>query len=273
LRKIAHQPRIVDRQPPEFGGGHVRPPQEFLDLRCTDIPFLLRVAEYDPVLFFKSYLSRKNPTTMKWSMEPGAQRAALAALMAEQGVSFAELSRVIGRNAAYLQQYVRRGVRASWPSATGRCSRLSSACPRRGWAGARPRGWSEIPRIDVAPRQVRDGWWRTRRRGNPLRCRRRCCGNWACALPRHHDPGRRRFDVADACPTATRSSSTATAAKCAGKGGIFVMRLDGVLMVKRLRAAVGGIEVVSDNPAYPLRLLPARDVDVVGRVAWLSRAI
>jgi phage repressor protein C with HTH and peptisase S24 domain len=57
------------------------------------------------------------------------------------------------------------------------------------------------------------------------------------------------------------------------RGGIFVLRLDGVLMVKRLRSAVGGVEIVSDNPAYPPRVVPARAIDVVGRVAWLSRAI
>jgi phage repressor protein C with HTH and peptisase S24 domain len=49
--------------------------------------------------------------------------------------------------------------------------------------------------------------------------------------------------------------------------------MDGVLMVKRLRTAVGGVEVGSDNPAYPPRVVPAREIEVIGRVAWLSRAI
>jgi phage repressor protein C with HTH and peptisase S24 domain len=57
------------------------------------------------------------------------------------------------------------------------------------------------------------------------------------------------------------------------RGGIFVLRMDGVLMVKRLRTAVGGVEVGSDNPAYPPRVVPAREIEVIGRVAWLSRAI
>jgi repressor LexA len=58
-----------------------------------------------------------------------------------------------------------------------------------------------------------------------------------------------------------------------GRGGVFVIRLDGELMVKRLRVGVGGIELVSDNPDWETRLVAARDLDVVGRVAWLGRAV
>jgi phage repressor protein C with HTH and peptisase S24 domain len=58
-----------------------------------------------------------------------------------------------------------------------------------------------------------------------------------------------------------------------GKNAIYVLRLDGTLMVKRLRMAVGGVEVVSDNPAYPVLLRRAGEIEVIGRVAWLSRAL
>src|SRR5207244_2227355 len=34
-------------------------------------------------------------------------------------------------------------------------------------------------------------------------------------------------------------------------GGVLVVRVDGVLLVKWLRRAVGGVELVSDNPDYP----------------------
>jgi len=36
---------------------------------------------------------------------------------------------------------------------------------------------------------------------------------------------------------------------------------------------VGGIEVISDNPDWETRMVSARALDVVGRVAWLGRAI
>ena len=42
-------------------------------------------------------------------MEASDPRAALAAMVARSGASYAALSRLIGRNAAYLQQFVTRG--------------------------------------------------------------------------------------------------------------------------------------------------------------------
>ncbi len=58
-----------------------------------------------------------------------------------------------------------------------------------------------------------------------------------------------------------------------GGGGIFVLRIDGAILVKRLRACVGGVEVASDNPGYATRVRARGDVDVIGRVAWMSRAL
>jgi repressor LexA len=45
------------------------------------------------------------------------------------------------------------------------------------------------------------------------------------------------------------------------------------VMVKRLRALGAEVEVVSDNPDFAPRLCPAEDVEVIGRVVWLSRAL
>jgi phage repressor protein C with HTH and peptisase S24 domain len=57
------------------------------------------------------------------------------------------------------------------------------------------------------------------------------------------------------------------------RGAIHVARIGGELVVKRLRKAVGGIEVVSDNPDYPAVIRKPAEVEVVGRVVWLSRAV
>jgi phage repressor protein C with HTH and peptisase S24 domain len=59
------------------------------------------------------------------------------------------------------------------------------------------------------------------------------------------------------------------------RDGIHVIRIDGVLMVKRLAPAPGGrLSVLSDNPAYPswLDRDPA-EVQVVGRVVWVGRRL
>ena len=33
------------------------------------------------------------------------------------------------------------------------------------------------------------------------------------------------------------------------------------------------LEIVSDNPAYALRIVPVVETEVIGRVVWLSRAL
>src|SRR5882757_6872381 len=57
-----------------------------------------------------SNLSRKIPTAIGSDMDMSDPRSALDALVVESGVSYAALSRMIRRNDAYLQQFVRRGT-------------------------------------------------------------------------------------------------------------------------------------------------------------------
>jgi repressor LexA len=206
-------------------------------------------------------------------MDADAQRAALAALMAEQGASFAELSRVIGRNAAYLQQYVKRGS----PRELAERDRARLAAyfgVAEAQLGGRPNEVNvEVPRIDVGASAGPGGLVDAEDRRQPF------------AFPpallrqlgvRTSAASMIRVEGDSMSPTLEDGDEILVnrdEQRVSGRGGIFVLRVEGVLMVKRLRAAVGGIEMVSDNPAYPLRLLPARDVDVVGRVAWLSRSI
>ena len=60
------------------------------------------------------------------------------------------------------------------------------------------------------------------------------------------------------------------------KDGIYVIRTDGGLQVKRLQVevAVGRLSILSDNKQYdPQRGVRPEDVAVVGRVIWLGRQI
>ena len=60
--------------------------------------------------------------------------------------------------------------------------------------------------------------------------------------------------------------------------GIYVLRLDGQLIVKRVQRLPGAqLRVTSTNPAYEpftidLRSLPS-DFDIVGKVVWYGRVI
>ncbi|MEI9849673.1 MAG: S24 family peptidase [Sphingomonas sp.] len=57
------------------------------------------------------------------------------------------------------------------------------------------------------------------------------------------------------------------------RAALFVLRIDGAVMVKRLRALGGDVEVLSDNPAFAPRLCGAEEVEVIGRVVWLGRSL
>lgn len=206
-------------------------------------------------------------------MEPDAQRAALARLMDEQGRSFAELSRVIGRNAAYLQQYLKRGTpRVLAEEDRGMLARYMGV-PEAVLGGPAADNAVEVARIDVRASAGPGGLVDGEARRQP--------GMFPPAMLRQLGvrPGA-------ASMIAVQGDSMAPLLEdgdeilvdgdqrvVRGRGGVFVVRIEGELMVKRLRPAVGGIDVVSDNPAYAVRFVRMGEVEVLGRVAWLGRAL
>jgi repressor LexA len=59
-----------------------------------------------------------------------------------------------------------------------------------------------------------------------------------------------------------------------GRGAIYVLRIDGTLVVKRVVRAGDRLKISSDNPDYPaLPDCDADDVEIIGKVVWLSRAL
>ena len=63
------------------------------------------------------------------------------------------------------------------------------------------------------------------------------------------------------------------------RDGIYVLRLDGTLLVKRLQKLPGGIiEVSSDNRSYKpfvlkLEEMEGQDMAIIGRVVWIGRKV
>ncbi len=206
-------------------------------------------------------------------MEADAQRAALAALMEQQGRGFAELSRVIRRNPAYLQQYLKRGTPRMLAEADrGRLARYMGV-PEAMLGGRGADNVIEVVRLDVGA-SAGPG---------------RLVGEEALRQPGLFSPAMlRQLGVRPEAASMVRVEGDSMsplledgdeilvdrARRTVGRGGgIFVLRLDGELMVKRLRLAVGGVELVSDNPAYPVRFVKAGEIEVLGRVSWLGRAL
>jgi len=208
-------------------------------------------------------------------METMDPRAVLMTLVAERGESLAALSRLIGRNAAYLQQFVQRGS----PRALNERDRRRLAAylgideARLGApeATANADASIRIARYDAAASAgagalVDSGW----QRGgeaidaavlNRLRVRPSdasiITATGDSMLPTIADGDEMLVNTADRTPGA--------------RGGIYVLRIDGTLAVKRVARQADGWRITSDNPAYP----PMRPeaVEIIGRVVRLMRTL
>jgi repressor LexA len=205
-------------------------------------------------------------------MESHEQRAALAALAAERGVSLARLSRLLGRNAAYVQQFIARGTPRLLPERERRM--LADYLDVADAALGGPAGLLAVQRFDVAASAGPGGMAEIDLPDRP----------W------HLDPALLlklgvRGQAASMIRVAGESMEPTLldgdeilvdgdAREVPRGGGIFVLRHDGVLMVKRLRPVGANVDVVSDNPSAPTMLaVPRTGIAVIGRVAWVSRCL
>ncbi len=219
-------------------------------------------------------------------------RAVLAAIIQERGEDYSSLSRLIGRNAAYIQQFIKRGVpRRLAEEDRRRLSRYLSipeerlGGPRRTTvalmaaeaADARVGDLVLVPRLDVqasaghgaltmeetpvARLGFHPGWLREITGGSPAGLSIiRVSGD--SMMPTLADGDEILVDRGDAADRL--------------RDGIYVLRVDDTLMVKRLalNPAARSITIVSDNPAYPTWADhdPAQ-IEVIGRAVWAGRRI
>ncbi len=207
-------------------------------------------------------------------------RAALARLIEERGEDFAGLSRLLGRNPAYVQQFIKRGSPRRLAEADRRILARYFDVDEAllGAPEAAPgRGLRPVPRLDVdasAGAGAFDGderggghiafdpaWLRRVARGAPdqLSIIRVAGDSMAPTLADGDDI------LVDRGDSAARL-----------RDGIYVLRIDDALVVKRiaLNPAARKVSIRSDNPAYPG--WPDCDpgaVDIVGRVVWAGRRI
>jgi phage repressor protein C with HTH and peptisase S24 domain len=199
-------------------------------------------------------------------------REVLAALIERGGTSYAALSRLIGRNAAYLQQFVTRG---SPRRLAERDRRLLAAyfgvseAMLGAEAGDSPA--VTVSRLDVAASAGGGALVDAEPRLGELGLDPRLVARL----------GARPADLS-LIRTAGRSMEPTIAdgdellvdrgdRRVGSRGGIFVIRLDDMLMVKRVSRRPGGYRVASDNPEFATTETDA--LDVIGRVVWLSRAL
>lgn len=213
-------------------------------------------------------------------------RDTLERLMTERGDSSVSLSRLLGRNAAYVQQFIKRGVPKKLDEEDRRTLARYYGVPEASLGGpvevaptasARKRsGLISIPQLtigasagpgslpgeeQIAARFGFDAAWLRRLTATP---------DLVSAI---------RVEGDSMMPTLNDGDDILVDRGDAGdrlRDGIYVIRIDDALNVKRLamNPAARTVTVRSDNPAYPSwpDLAPAR-VDVIGRVIWVGRKV
>jgi phage repressor protein C with HTH and peptisase S24 domain len=209
-------------------------------------------------------------------------RETLQRLCAEREVDFAGLSRLVGRNPAYIQQFVRRGTPRRLPETERRVIADFFGVPESLLGGPAPAGPLTDGMIAV-----------------PLLGVRAAAGAGSVVndeRPRAHmsfdQAWLRRLTSAKAdqlsllqvsgdsmAPTLTdgdellidRSDSAERL-----RDGVYVMRIEDMLVVKRLtlHPVTRRVTVQSDNPSYAdWPDCDPSELDIIGRVIWTGRRV
>lgn len=209
------------------------------------------------------------------------QRAALERLIEEGRYGYAGLSRLIGKNAAYIQQFVKRGVPRKLDDIDARrLARFFGVSPEE--LGVEPVRNPEddlvkVPRYEIGASAGHGAlhdrdllhshvafdpkwlWELCKKSSAPLAFIRVQGDSMAPTLDHGDDILVDESDRADRL-----------------RDGIYVLRRDETLMVKRIAVSPMGRSVVvqSDNPAYPdWPDCDLAELEILGRVIWAGRKV
>jgi phage repressor protein C with HTH and peptisase S24 domain len=210
-------------------------------------------------------------------------RALLERLIRERGEDYAGLSRLIGRNPAYVQQYIKRGSPKRLAEEDRRLLARYFGIDEAllGALGGEERGEEPglvpVPRLDV---RVSAG-------AGALAGEERLLGRIAfdqAWLRRMRIADRKKLSLIrvegdSMTPTLSDGDEILVDGGNAAprvRDGIYVLRIEDALVVKRvaLNPASRRLSITSDNEAYPS--WPDCDpaaVDLVGRVVWVGRRL
>ena len=212
---------------------------------------------------------------------PNDPRATLERLCEERGEDFAGLSRLVGRNPAYIQQFIRRGTPRRLPEAERRTlaryfdipeSLLGGPEEESATANMVPVGRSAV-RASAGPGSIPDDERTKAYFAFDERWLRKLTGAGASDLTLI------RVEGDSMSPTLADGDDILVDRSDCGerlRDGIYVLRIEDALMVKRLalHPITHRVTVQSDNPAYSdwpdCRI---EDIHCIGRVIWAGRRV
>jgi phage repressor protein C with HTH and peptisase S24 domain len=210
-------------------------------------------------------------------------REYLESLCIQRGENFAALSRLVGRNPAYIQQYVRKGTPKFLPERERRILARYFDIPESSLGGSEGEGALDfgalvpVQRAEVfasaGPGATPDGERRRPYFGFDQQWLRRL----TFSPPERLEVIRVEGDSMS--PTLNAGDDILVDLGDGGerlRDGIYVLRVDGTLLVKRLAIHPVGrrVTVQSDNPAYgDLPDCGLDEIQVIGRVIWAGRRV
>ncbi len=196
-------------------------------------------------------------------------RNRLMTLADDRGASLAALSRMLGANAAYLQQYVRRGTPRILPDRHRATLAAFFGVGEEELGGTKVPAAMLLPRLDlfasagpgalvngetlIGTEAIDSTLARTLDLKPGMAAIVRVRGD--SMEPGLLDGDHIVVDRADTLP--------------GPRGAVYVIRQGDVMMVKRVARAAGGLTVTSDNPAAAS--ISNEPVVVIGRVVWQMR--
>jgi len=216
------------------------------------------------------------------ALMPNDPRKVLERLCAERGEDFAGLSRLLGKNPAYIQQFIRRGtprrLREDERRKLARYFGISeSLLGGRDDAADAPAGMISVTRSAVRA-SASAGAIPAGEEGQPyFAFDRRWLKALTGASADHLSIVRVEGD--SMAPTLNDGDDILIDRRDAGeplRDGIYVLRVDERLLVKRLAVHPMGrhVTVQSDNPAYSdWPDCQIDDIHCIGRVIWAGRKV
>ena len=225
-------------------------------------------------------------------MDLDRARENLDRLIRERGETYGAVSRLIGRNPAYIQQYVKRGSPRKLDEADRRLLARYFGVGEQMLGAADAGGWNEepkragpafpgvglvaVPRLTLGASAGTGAFDQDEAATGALAFDAR----WLRALGGRPDMlSIIGVDGESMAPT-LRHGDDIMVDRSDGEGrlrdGIYVLRMDDALMVKRLALTPrrARISIRSDNPLYPTwEDVDPADISIVGRVIWAGRRV
>ena len=208
-------------------------------------------------------------------------RFELERLIREQRVEYSGLSRLLGRNAAYIQQFLKRGSPKTLDPEDRRIlaqffgveEELLGGPPRAKRSGE----LIEIPVLDVRASAGHGAMTEVEARHARFGFDEKLLKQLTASRPASLSVIRVEGDSME--PTLSGGDEVMVDLSDTGqrlRDGIYVIRSDDALVVKRVALGPQGrqISIVSDNQAYPSWPdVDRRSIHIIGRVLWFGRKV